>query len=86
VVSLDRVVRVLLHGVQRGRDQLVEDPRIDRGAVGGDLDRRGPDLQRPSEERPRGSQISMTRQQDVDDLAVLVDRRYRYVQRPETFR
>ena len=39
VICLDRVVRVLLHRVQRRGDQLVEDPRVNRGTVGRDLGR-----------------------------------------------
>jgi hypothetical protein len=39
VICPDRVVRVLLHGVQRRRDQLAGDPRADRDTAGGDLGR-----------------------------------------------
>jgi hypothetical protein len=37
VISLDRVVRVSLHGMQRRGNQLVQDPRVGRGPGGGDL-------------------------------------------------
>ena len=37
VICLDRVVRILLNGVQRGGDQLGEHPRVDGCAVGRDL-------------------------------------------------
>ena len=59
VISLDRIVRVPLHGVQRGGDQLIEDPRIDRGPVGGDLggDRAG--AQGAGEEPPGCGQVTM---------------------------
>jgi hypothetical protein len=58
--------------VQRRRNQLVEDPWVSRGAVGGDLccDRAG--AQRPGEEPPGSSQTAPLRQQHIDDLAVLV--------------
>jgi hypothetical protein len=74
VIRLDRIVRVLLHGVQRRGDQLVEHLRVDGRAVGRDLGRDRADAQRASEEAPRGRQVPPCRQLDVDDLAVLVDR------------
>jgi hypothetical protein len=39
VIGFYGVVRVLLDDVSRGRDELVEDARIDRRPVRGDLDR-----------------------------------------------
>ena len=47
MIGFGQVVRVPLDGVQRGKDQLIQDPRISSGAVGSDLgwDRPGP--QRP---------------------------------------
>jgi hypothetical protein len=68
------LVRVLLYGVQRRRDQLVEDPWVDRGRVGGDLGRDRARAQRPGKEAPGGRQVTPPGQQDVDDLAMLVDR------------
>jgi hypothetical protein len=41
MVGFDRVVRVPLDGMQCRGDQLIEDPRIGRGPVGGDLGRDG---------------------------------------------
>src|SRR5450755_3289835 len=41
MISLDRVVRIPLDGVQGRGDQLVEDPGVGRCAVGGDLGRDG---------------------------------------------
>ena len=74
VVSLDRIIRVLLEGVQRRGDQLVQHPRVDRGAVSRDFDRDRARTQRPGKEAPCGRQIAPRRQQDVDDLAMLIDR------------
>jgi hypothetical protein len=74
VICLDRVVPVLLDGVQGRGDQLVEDPRVDRRAVGRDLDRDRARSQRPGEEAPRGRQVTPHGQQDIDDLAMLIDR------------
>src|SRR6266516_1174950 len=74
VICLDRVVRVLLDDVQRRGYQLVEDPRVDRRAVGRDLGRDRAGAQRPGEEAPRGRQVTPPRQQNIYDLAVLIDR------------
>jgi hypothetical protein len=58
VICLDRVVRVLLYGVQRRGDQFVEDPWVDRGTVGGDLGRERARAQRPGKEAPGGRQVT----------------------------
>ena len=47
MVCLDRVVCILLDGVQRGGDQLIEHPRIHGRAIGRDLDRDRAGAQRP---------------------------------------
>ncbi len=69
VIGLDWVVRVLLHGMQRRGDQIVEDPRVNGCAVGGDLGRDGAGAQRSAEEVPRGRQVALRGHQCVDDLA-----------------
>jgi hypothetical protein len=74
VIGLDHVVRVALDPVQRVRDQLIQDPWVDRGPVGSDLHRDGSGAQRTSEELPRGCKITPGAEQDVDDLTMLVDR------------
>jgi hypothetical protein len=56
--------------VQRRRDQLAGDPRVDRGTVGADLGRDGARAQRPGKEAPGGRQVTPPGQQDVDDLAI----------------
>jgi hypothetical protein len=73
VIGFDRVVRVPLDGVQRRGDQLIEDPRIGRGPVGGDLGRDRARAQRAGEEPPGRGQVAPRGQHDVDDLTVLVD-------------
>lgn len=73
VICLDRVVRVLSDGVQRRGDQLVKHPRIDGRAVGRDLGRDRARAQRPGEEAPGCRQVTAPRQQDVNDLAMLID-------------
>jgi hypothetical protein len=67
------IIRVLLEGVQRRGDQLVQYPRVDRGAVSRDLDRDRARTQRPGKEAPGSRQIPPGRQQDVDDMAMLID-------------
>jgi hypothetical protein len=74
MICPDRVIRVLPHGVQRRRDQLVEDPRVDRGTVGVDLGRDRARAQRPGKEAPGGRQVTPPGKQDIDGLAMLVDR------------
>ncbi len=70
VIGLDRVVRLLLYGVQRRRDQLAGDPWVDRRTVGGDLGRDPARAQRPGKEAPGGRKVTPPGQQDVDDPAM----------------
>jgi hypothetical protein len=74
VICLDRVGRMLLNGMQGRGHQFDADSRIDGCTVGGDLDRDRANAQRPREEAPGGCQVAPQRQQDVDDLAILVCR------------
>jgi hypothetical protein len=53
--------------------EFVEHPRVDRRPVGGDLDRRGANVQRGAEQRPRRTGVAALGHQDIDDLAVLID-------------
>jgi hypothetical protein len=73
MVSLDAVIGVALGGVQGRGDQLVQDPRISRCPVGGDLGRDGARAQRLGEEPAGRRQVAALGQQDVDDLAALAD-------------
>ena len=61
MVCFDRVVRVLLDGVQRRGDQLVKDPGIDGRAVGRDLGRDRTGAQCPGEETVAGSMAARPR-------------------------
>jgi hypothetical protein len=74
MVGLDWVVRVPLDGMQRRGDQLIEDPRISRCPVGGDLGWDRACAQRAGEEPPGRSQVTPLGQHHVDDLAVLLNR------------
>jgi hypothetical protein len=51
VICLDRVIRILLNDVQRRGNQLVEDLRVNRSAVGRGLDRDGSGSQRLTKKR-----------------------------------
>ncbi len=82
MVGFDRVVRVTLDGMQRRGDQLVQDPRVGRGAVGGDLGRDRAQAQRPDEEPPGCDQVTTRGEQNADDLSCWSMARYRYVHRP----
>jgi hypothetical protein len=74
VISFHGVVGVLLQDVPAARNQVIEHARVDRCPVGGDLRRRWSAGQRPGEERSSGRAIAAFGQQNVDDLAVLIDR------------
>ncbi len=74
VICLDRVIRVPLDDVQRRGNQLVKHPQVGGRAVGRDLGRGRARAQRPGEEAPRGCQVTARRQQNIYDLAMLVDR------------
>lgn len=73
VVCLDRIVRMLLNGVQGRGNQFAGHSRVDRCAVCRDLDRDRPCAQRPGEEAPGGGQVAPQRQKDIDDWAMLID-------------
>ena len=74
VISFDAVVAVLLEDMPRSRGELVDDARVYRCPVGGDLNRRRAMGQRADEECPCRRAVAALRDQDVDDLTVLVDR------------
>lgn len=52
VACLGRVVRMLLNGVRSRGNQLIEDPRVNRGAIGGDPGRDRAGAQCAGEEAP----------------------------------
>jgi hypothetical protein len=74
VISFDRVVRVLLGDVAGRGQQLSEHSRIRRSPVGAHLGRWCTVLERLGEESASGREIPFLRDEDVDDLAELVDR------------
>jgi hypothetical protein len=74
VISFHAVVRVLLEDVPGGWGELVDQPRVDRRPVGGDLDRGRAVRQGAGEECPCSRAVTAFGDQDIDDLSVLVDR------------
>jgi hypothetical protein len=74
VIGFNGVIRILLGEVARGGYQLVDHSRVGRCSVGGDLDRARAVLEGAGEEPASGRQIPLLCEEDVDDLAVLVDR------------
>ena len=73
MVGLDGIVRVLLEHVPSRRGDIVDDAWVDRCPVGRDLNRRWPIGKGSGEERSRRSGITTLRDENVDDVAVLVD-------------
>jgi len=73
MVRLDGVIRMPPNRVQRRGHQFVEHARAGGGAVGGDLGGDRASAQGPGEEPPGSRQVAPGRQQDVDDLAELVN-------------
>jgi hypothetical protein len=74
VIGFDDVVRIPLQDMPRVRCEFIDDSRIDRRVIGDDLDRGWPVGQGSGEERPRSRAIAPLGEQDVDDLAALIDR------------
>ncbi|ETA03772.1 hypothetical protein CcI156_07645 [Frankia sp. CcI156] len=74
VIGFDPVVLPGRVDVAGFGEQLVENPRVDRGLVGGDLDRPATLSKRPDEESPGSGLATAGAGQDVDDLPVLVNR------------
>jgi hypothetical protein len=71
MIGLNRVVRVLVGAMHRGRGQLVENPRVCSRSVRGPFDRDGPGAERMSEERPRRGEVTPMRQPDLDAVRVV---------------
>lgn len=74
VISFYDVVRVLLDDVPRSRRDVIKHARIDRCPVGRDLERNAAEGHRPGEEGTRSSAVAALGDEDVYDLATLVDR------------
>jgi hypothetical protein len=74
VIGLERIVRVGFCVVEGRREQLTQDARVDPVPVGGDLGGRYPSAADPLGEEPTcGLSVPPRREEDVDDLAELVD-------------
>ena len=74
MVSFDGVIGVLLGDVARGGHQFIEHARVGRCPIRGHLARWQAMFEGLGEEPASGCQVSLRRHQDIDDLAVLVDR------------
>jgi hypothetical protein len=74
MIGFDGIVRVLLHDMARGWQQLIEYPRVGMCPVGAHLGRVSAVLERTGEEPAGGHQIPLLGHQHVDDLPELVDR------------
>ena len=71
MISFHDVVGVLLEDVPRTRNVLIDNARVDRCSIGGDLDRSGAECHRSGEEGSRSRAIAAFGDEDVDHLAVL---------------
>jgi hypothetical protein len=74
VISFDRVVGILLGDVTRGGQQFIEHSRIPRSPVGGHFGRAWAVVERMGEEPAGDREIPFLCDEDVNDLAKLVDR------------
>ena len=74
MIGFDGVVRVLLHDMASRGQQLIEHPRIRGSSVGAHLCWAWAMLEGVGEELASGRKIPILRDEDVDDLAILVDR------------
>ena len=68
------MIRVLREDVPRTRNVLIDNARVDRCSIGGDVDWSGAECHRAGEEGSRRGAIAAFGDEDVDHLAVLVDR------------
>ena len=74
MICFDPIVAVLLGVMPGARGQLIEGLRVDRCLVGEDLNGGNPGgVQRPGEETASSRQIPLFRDQNIDNLAELVD-------------
>ena len=74
MIGFDGIVRISLHDMARGRQQLIEHPRIGRRAIGTHLCGAWAVVEGTGKEAASGRQIPFFGYQDIDDLAILVDR------------
>jgi len=74
MICFDGVVRVLLGEVAGRAQQLIEHPRVRRRPIGAHLGGAWTVLEGTDEKLASGRQIPLLGYQDIDDLAILVDR------------
>ena len=74
MISFDGVTRISLHDVARRRQQLIKDTRVGRRPISAHLDRARAVVEGTDKEAASGRQIPFFGDQDIDDLAILVDR------------
>jgi hypothetical protein len=74
MICFDQVIAVLLGEMAGSGHQLVKHPRIGRCLVRRHRARMAAVIKSPGKEPTGGRQVPLLRHQDVDDLAVLVDR------------
>ena len=74
MVGFDCVVRVLLGDVAGRGQQLIKHSRIRSSPVGAHLGRSCAVVERLGEEPASGREIPLLRDENIDDLAELVDR------------
>ena len=74
MISFDCVVRILLGDVAGRGQQLIEHARIRSSPIGAHLGRSWTVVECLGEESANGCEIPFLRNEDVDDLAELVDR------------
>ena len=74
MISFDGIVRISFHDMARGRQQLIEHPRIGRRAISAHLDWVWALGEGTGKESASSCQIPLLGDQDIDDLAILVDR------------
>ena len=74
MICFDRVVRILLGDVAGRGQQLIEHSRIRSSPVGVHLGRAWAVIERAGEEPASGREIPFLCDEDVDDLAELIDR------------
>jgi hypothetical protein len=74
MIGFDGVVGILLRDVARGRQQLIEYPWVGRSPISTHLGWAWAVVDGAGGESASGHQIPILRDEDVDDLAILVDR------------
>jgi hypothetical protein len=85
VIGFDGIVGLLLHDMARRRQQLIEYPWVGGRPISGHLGGAWAVLKSACEESASGRQIPILRDQNVDDLAILIDRPVQIAPAPGDF-